>query len=183
MMVLKMMLGVNRELWGVLRQNQLPTEFYFEDIRGSVEQFLDAENAEERTEYALSISKQALTRHKKGGRLNPFVSRMVDIERGVQYFSQFIRDHINHSVYVYLLGLTFIEKLEPFREIDPLSWKIAALLHDIGYPPEWFSHSTNEYMKQISEASNTDFEIKYSVKIKGIEHLEFSKINSFRVII
>lgn len=111
---------------------------------------------------------------------------MVDIERGVQYFHKYLRDHINHSVYVYLLGLTFIEKTPFFGNIDPLSWKIAALLHDIGYPPEWFAYSTRKYFDQVLEASETPVMgnrgIEYSIRIDGIEQLEFSKINAFRTI-
>jgi hypothetical protein len=151
-----------------------------------VESFLNEDKLIERTELAQSISKQTLKRHKKDGSLHPFLSRMVDIERGVQYFDKYLRDHINHSVYVYLLGLTFIEKTPFFRNIDPLSWKITALLHDIGYPPEWFAYSTRKYLDQVSEANETPVignrGTKYSVRIDGIEQLKFSKINAFRTI-
>ena len=178
--------AINQQIWEILRNNRLQEKYYFNDIRVLVESFLNEDRLPERTQLAQSISKRTLTRHKKDGSLHPFLDRMVDIERGVQYFDKYLRDHINHSIYVYLLGLTFIEKTPFFRNIDPLSWKITALLHDIGYPPEWFAYSTREYFNQVSEVGGTlamgNRGIEYGVRIDGIEQLEFSKINAFRAI-
>jgi hypothetical protein len=180
------MTTINQQIWGTLRNNRLQEKYYFDDTRVLVESFLKEDKLPERTELAQMISKKTLTKHKKDGSLHPFLSRMVNIERGVQYFDKYLRDHINHSVYVYLLGLAFIEKTPFFRNIDPLSWKITALLHDVGYPPEWFAYSTRKYLKQVLEASETtavsDRGMKYSVRIDGIEKLEFSKIDAFRTI-
>ena len=178
--------GINKQILDVLRENHLPEAYDLEEMRDLIERFLNEDKFSKRTKMAAAISKQALKRHKKNGGLHPFVSRMIDIERGVQHFSKSLRDHISHSVYVYLLGLAFIEKTQHFSTIDPLSWKIAALLHDVGYPPEWFANSIKEYLDEVSKASGTpsndNTKIRYSSKIHGIELLKFSTVDAFQII-
>ncbi len=182
------MTGINKQIFDVLKDNRsLSPDYELRDMLELIEHFLSEEEYTKRVRLAKEIAKRALTRHGKES-LHPFVSSMVDIERGVQQFNRRLRDHINHSVYVYLLGLVFMEKYHQcFGNIDPLSWKIAALLHDIGYPLEWFSKSIGEYLKAVSEASevlpNYYYGIRHEVRISQIQLLKFCENhNAFQTI-
>jgi hypothetical protein len=181
-----MLSGIDNQIWQILTErHNLSADYELREMNDLIENFLNEGMPYKRIKLAQKISKRALRRHGKI-KLHPFLSSMVNIERGVQQFNTRLRDHISHSVYVYLLGLAFMEKYTYFREIDPLSWKIAALLHDIGYPPEWFAYATRKYLDSVCKASGISLtdnrRINCSLSINNIQTLEFCGTNTFELI-
>jgi len=115
--------------------------------------------------------------------------RLAEIEIGVQKFNPKLRDHVNHSVYVFFLGLYLESNLEKIIKGNPLCWKLAAFLHDIGYPIELFSRSTGEYLDEVNSLRMEIIQKNkqklgtptHSLQIKDFENLISGK-NAFELI-
>jgi len=179
------LVGINQQINDVvLSDDNILRDYKLTGARRDINLFLSETGFENRRERAMSISKKALQRHGKEKSLHPFLSRLATIETGVQQYHPMLRDHITHSVYVFLLGLLFISKLDSFR-IDALSWKIASLLHDIGLPLQLFSFSMKKYLnlvhKEKLKVSNQRLLIPicYSTSIRGLEGLRFNEVDAF----
>lgn len=137
--------GVNAEIFSTLANNRtLRRQLSLDPVINRLTMFL----SEPRVDLALSIIEEILRRHGKDV-LAEYMKRLAQIEIGVQKFNPRLRDHVNHSVYVFFLGLHLGSRLERIREIKPLTWKLASFLHDVGYPIELFSTSTGEYLKKV----------------------------------
>lgn len=179
-------LGINKYIHDIVLRDQIILEgFKLTNAKREIRSFLGAHGFENRRKWAISISNKALKRHGKGKTFHPFLSRLAEIETGVQQYNPVLRDHISHSVYVFLLGLSFMSRLGSVR-IDPLSWKIASLLHDIGYPLQLFSDSIKKYLNLVheykSEMSGFGVPINYLVSMQGLEVLKFSDDDAFHTI-
>jgi len=177
--------GTNKHIHDVVLSNRtILLNYKLTEVRGDIAGFLAETSFENRREKAILISNKALRRHGKGKSFHPFLSRLAEIETGVQRYHPTLRDHVTHSVYVFLLGLLFMSKLDSFN-IDPLSWKIASLLHDIGYPLQLFSFSISKYLDLIHEYKleisdqGSCAPIHYSTAIEGLEELLFSEVDAF----
>ena len=180
------LLGINKFIFDNISSDQeIKRRFGLANNMSDIKAFLVEPNFGKRRELAISISKMSLERHGKQD-IDPFVNKLAEIESGVQRYNRELRDHINHSVYVYLLGLLFIQKIGLVEILDPLSWKITSLLHDIGYPLQLFSASLKEYLNLVHEyrlrVSGLNVPINYSASITGLENLKFSDENAFLTI-
>ena len=88
------------------------------------------------------------------------------IERLMIPFFNPLRDHLIHSVLTYLLGGYIISKLSLFGQylhnstkLTPYSWKLTALLHDVGYPFEITSYFNDIYSKRYGDAKKVQSKI------------------------
>lgn len=61
---------------------------------------------------------------------------LAKIEYGIRELQPRQRDHVVHSVRVFLLGIFINETLLKNNPVDALQWKLAGLTHDVGYPLE-----------------------------------------------
>ena len=178
--------GINRTIYCTISNSSILEEFELIEAKNDIKYFLSEAIFENRREKAILISKKALGRHGKEKTLKPFLERLADIEIGVQQYNPVLRDHSTHQVYVFLLGLLFIQRLKLIRIIDPLSWKISSLLHDVGYPLQLFSSSIKDYISLLreykAEISNIRTQFGYSISLTGLEHLKFSDKDAFDII-
>ncbi len=96
---------------------------------------LDPMSFEERQQRAIQFIRGVLTRHGKE-HLRSYVAELASVEHGIKELIQTQRDHVVHSVRVFLLGIYFNETLLRGTPVDRLQWKLAGLTHDVGYPLE-----------------------------------------------
>lgn len=169
----------------VMLDRQILDRFGLVSVNDDIKRFIIEKHFQRRTSLAISISKKSLEIHGKKD-IEPFVSRLAEVEGGVQRYNRRLRDHVNHSVYVYLLGLLLMKETNCIDLVDPLCWKIASLLHDIGYPLQLFSSSIKEYLVLFRnhklKMSGFQAPLEYSVSLKGLEVLKFSDSDAFTVI-
>ena len=180
--------GVNRQIYNSLMENEtLQETFGLNDTKTKrkIEEFLAVAGFEPRKDLAILISKNVLSQHGKSKAFSPILSKVLAIETGIQTYEPTLRDHIAHSVYVFLLGLLFISERN-WDFFDPLSWKIASLLHDIGNPLELLSFSSERYLQLIREykieVSGYDVSYDYHVILEGLENLKFANDDAFTII-
>lgn len=100
----------------------------------------------------------------------PILQEMSRAEKANFLFDEYHRDHVVHTVYVYLLGLYF-------RAISPtiedgfrnhgglffLPWAMIATRHDLGYPVEIFSRRLESNISEfdgVLSPFGIDFEVK-----------------------
>lgn len=177
--------GINAKILNNLKNNQaLWRRYSLDPIARDVTKFFP----KPKPNLAVSIIGKVLQKHGKDV-FAEYMRRLAKIEIGVQKFNPRLRDHVNHSVYTFFLGLYFESNLKKIRIGSPLSWKLAAFLHDIGYPIELFSSSTREYLDKV-HSLRTDIiqknrhKIKaptYSLYIRDFENL-ISGNNAFELI-
>lgn len=119
-----------------------------------------------------SIADKAL---KKNGKwtLSEHLINLMEIES----HHDWSRDHVIHSVLTYLLGIyiqeNFMVRLG-FSIIEPLEWKTAALLHDIGYPLET---AVNKIMQPFGKSTG----IQYLIDIKSLINLKDGRNGSLLI--
>lgn len=181
------LLGINRQIWtSVMRNVDFFAGYDLGDVNGEAFAFLTEGKFRRRRKIALAISDKSLRRHGKSGAFEPFLSRLMNIETGVQRFDPNLRDHVNHSVYVYFLGLLIMKEIRQVHRIDPLSWKIAALLHDVGYPLQLFQGSIKNYVELFQEhklkIAGFNKRVECHVSMDGFENLEFCDLEAFEII-
>ncbi len=184
--------GINKEILKTLRKNRrVRRRFDLRSIDQQLIEFLSESGFDKRKELAISMVRAVLKKHGKENPLAAFSSRLSQIEIGIQQFSPYLRDHVTHSTYVFLLGLFFMNKVNKIEKKvqKPLSWKLAALLHDIGYPVELFARSTDDYLKRINalkteipqRSGSKRSRLHYAVNILGLEELSSGQ-NAFKLI-
>ena len=84
------------------------------------------------------------------------MTRLAEVEHAIKGIQRSQRDHVNHSLLVFALGL-FISHRYQTREtatIVPLQWKLASLFHDIAYPYEIASNIASDYTNRINQTKN-----------------------------
>lgn len=94
-----------------------------------------ASSFEERQQRAIHFIRGVLTRHGKE-HLRAYVAELAAVEHGIKELIPTQRDHVVHSVRVFLLGIYFNETLLRGAPVDRLQWKLAGLTHDVAYPME-----------------------------------------------
>jgi len=169
--------GNNWDTLNITEDNSKPNQLY---------EFLASSGFNERNKNALDILRTILDIQQK----KPFykvLEYILSIEKGTQIFIPHIRDHISHSVYVYLLGQLFFNEL-PRLEYDmtfEFKWKLTSLLHDLGNPIHLFTYSMLNYIGIIEEVGETLSPIHASLKFNNIANLTPRKNklnNSFSMI-
>jgi hypothetical protein len=166
--------GIERDIYLTLtNKDWLLDKFVPVNARNDIFQFFQYDAEEERKstltkrkDSAVRIIGKILAGNRKPpdffGYLLDFLQR---IEIGAQFFDEGVRDHIVHSLSTYLLGIFLIQKSERLKlytnRVDPLVWKIAFLLHDIGYPIEILSRQATKFFDKIQA-----FKYKYILSKK-----------------
>jgi hypothetical protein len=156
------LVGIEKDMYLTLtNEDWRLNKFGLTNARNEILQFLQYNEEEERRSTltkrknsAVKIIGKVLAGNRKPpdffGYLLDFLQR---IEIGAQFFDEGVRDHIVHSLSTYLLAIFLVQKSERLNlyanRIDPLVWKIALLLHDIGYPIEILSRQATKFFDKI----------------------------------
>ncbi|MCF8011585.1 MAG: hypothetical protein K9L17_08945 [Clostridiales bacterium] len=100
---------------------------------GRVRYFLELDplNQNIRRREALKITKDILSQHGKID-INEYLYELSRTETGIKALQEKLRDHAVHSLNTFLLGIVFNNKFN--FNVGKFRWKLASLLHDIGYP-------------------------------------------------
>ncbi|EKF85860.1 hypothetical protein [Methanobacterium formicicum] len=160
---------------------------YKKEIYISITQFLD-----NKTEInAYNVYKAFFEAYWIGiqDEVNPFLEltqRMKNFEEFNGKLLENHRDHYIHTVFVFLLGLSIFAENTNYRKIFSeyaldkskypdfydtpneeffYRWGLSALFHDIAYPLEIIIKQTNEYIKFVSEYSDTIGETGINIKL------------------
>jgi len=109
----------------------------------------------------------------------PLIKKLATQEFSGEMYSEY-RDHVAHSMWVYLLGLYLYKQNRPIREAIQgkfseteflCAWKITALFHDIGYTCEREIDQEEEFLQPLLRALQafTDFPLRGYLKARRVE--------------
>jgi hypothetical protein len=175
--------GIESKILAAIEDNKRNLEYSLVTIGADLNAFLSDPNQMD----AVQIIKHILAKHGKD-KLAEYMARLANVEIGVERFNPYVRDHVVHSIYVFLIGLLFKSNCAHFSLVKPLSWKLTALLHDVGYPVELFSRSIGEYLNNVYSMKNEIVRsptslptVEYSVTLQDFERL-YSGQDSFELI-
>ena len=184
--------GINQFLYNHLRNDRLAEIFRLGNLNQSEDDaiwaFLASSSFDYRKNHALRIMRYTLEHHEKAEPFYRVLQQIGKIEEGVQRFNPYIRDHISHSVYVYLLGIVLIQKFaNRVRNWFPFRWKLASLLHDFGNPPHLLSNSLKDYLSateiDVTTAEHTRIQTSFSFEgIETLKHRQGKPDNGFEYI-
>lgn len=161
-------------------------------ISGSVREFLSNENRKN----ALDVYRMFFDCYRicMAGKENPFAD-IVDIllryEDTAATLIDKQRDHVVHSVNVFITGLCIYSASPAFREAFAAAvpekeyknaystkneeffyrWGIASLFHDVGYPLEIIGRQLNEFTGMIADADGKDIKVKAKISFDNLEEL------------
>jgi len=133
----------------------------------------------QRQELAILIASQILEKHSKQD-LPLLAEKLANLERNLKELDPYQRDHVCHSLITFLLGYIFIIELnlEEKHQDFLFEWKLAALLHDVGYPLELTDRINSKFFSSFDSQlldKKTEFEpkggnslIKY-LELYGVE--------------
>jgi len=174
--------GVNARIAEALEENRsLQRRYGLESMIANLEELL----SEPSPTKAVSIIRRILKKHGKDI-FGDYMARLAEIETAIQRFNPGLRDHVNHSVYVFLLGLLLETNFSLIKVRRALTWKLATFLHDVGYPIELFSRSTGDYLGQVHSLRNEIVEDSrytaptHSIDIENLENLASGR-NAFEL--
>ena len=145
--------------------------------RPEIEHFLlDSVPFLRRQQMAIDIVEGILAAHGKE-KLLKHLALLSKVEHGIRKLEPWVRDHVVHAVLSYILGAFINERFfMPSSHVDFFQWKIAGLLHDIGYPVEIamdilqpFEDTINGMKDDLGIPSN---EIKFLVVPENLENLK-----------
>lgn len=144
--------GINKTLFEELKDSASFKEEY--SLKSKIEKFLelDSDNYEKRQNLALEASSDILYAHSKEDL--PYIAiSLAKLERNLTDIQPYQRDHVCHSLLTFLLGYFMILKLDLQRSFFdfPFQWKLAALLHDIGYSLEIVDRISNEFFEMYEK--------------------------------
>jgi len=91
-----------------------------------------------RQEEAIRISRAILEAHGKAELLG-CLEDLAKVETNIRELEPWVRDHVVHALLTYILGIFVNEKFIKQTcadSVNPFQWKLAGLLHDVGYPIE-----------------------------------------------
>jgi hypothetical protein len=175
-------MNINHELLfqieGVLPRYECPVD--------SLRSFLlDGLSFEQRQTKAKEIIGEVLAVHAKK-RLLPQVAELARVESGIGELQPWVRDHVVHAVLSFALGVYLNERYMPAGAIrEPLQWKIAGLLHDVGYPLEIAMNVARPYgdvvRRILGDLNVRPHPLRINVIPKGLERL-FNGVNAFDLI-
>lgn len=139
-------------------------------------------NRKSRQAKAHSIMKNILEHNEKKFMLK-FLLELADIEPVIQELQEKIRDHVVHSLLVYITGIYINEKMMPKigKKIHPFPLKIACLLHDISYPIEIARNIIDSYScninKILADMPSTHHNISININPNNI--IKLQKVDKF----
>ena len=161
-------------------------------ISGSLREFLGNENREN----AINVYRTFFDCYRIciAGQANPF-SDIVDIllkyEDTAATLIEKQRDHVVHSVNVFITGLCIYAACAAYRKAFAAAvpekeyrnsystkheeffyrWGIAALFHDVGYPLEIIGRQLNEFVGLIADADGKDIKVKAKISFDNLDEL------------
>ena len=107
----------------------------------------------EKQREAIRIIESIMTIHGKK-RLLRHVVELARVEHGIRELERGIRDHVVHALLSFILGIYLNEKfLKPLIgfPVDDFQWKLAGLLHDVGYPAPIARDILRPFTEKINE--------------------------------
>ena len=125
---------------------------------------------EERQRKAIHIIEDIMVEHRKEDLLRN-VEELANVEYAIRELQPSARDHVVHALLSFILGVYINENfLKPVSSVgvDRFQWKLAGLLHDIGYPAEvaqsailrHFAETINEIKRRLDvEAPDVGFKV------------------------
>ena len=130
--------GIDKTLFGEFEKHVKSNDIIWDtnDISNRLKGFLelDADKYEKRQNLALDIASDILIPHQKQD-LSRIATSLAQLERNLKDIEPPQRDHVCHALLTYLLGFFVISKLNKDDNFH-FQWKLAGLLHDVGYPLE-----------------------------------------------
>ena len=140
---------------------------------------------DERQKRAIQFIGKVLSNHGKQDLLS-YVSELATVEHGIRKLKPGQRDHVVHAVRVFLLGVFFNNTLLKDTPVDKLQWKLAGLMHDVGYPLEIASRIAIPFGQKLNDIADRLGvrvpPIRYhGPRLEGIENLTKGK-NAFLTI-
>lgn len=141
----------------------------------------------DRQREAIHIIEGIMTAHGKKELLR-HVAELARVEHGIRELEPWVRDHVVHALLSFILGIYINEKFLRPKLTDPVNdfqWKLAGLLHDVGYPAQVakdilkpFSTKINEIKRDLGVAAPDIF---FKVVPMGLDRLT-NGINAFDLI-
>ncbi len=125
-------MGINRDIFNAIKDVLWDYRCY----EGEIKEFLITRwGFLRRQTKAISIVEKIMTDHGKKELLQHVVE-LARVEQGIRKLEPWARDHVVHALLSFLLGIHINEDfLKPSGcAVEPFQWKLAGLLHDIGYP-------------------------------------------------
>ena len=114
-----------------------------------------------RQEEAIRISRATLEAHGKAELLG-YLEDLARVETNIREVEPWVRDHVVHALLTYLLGIFINEEfIGPSygHTVSPFQWKLAGLLHDVGYPVEIAQNLMKPFAATLNESTG-----KFGVK-------------------
>jgi hypothetical protein len=143
-------MGINTTIFDGINNNLSDYGLEF----GQVKEFLIGPHKDfsTRQNKAIEIVEQVLIDHGKEELLR-YVVQLAKVEYGIHELEPGIRDHVVHAVLSYFLGIYIYEHMLKKNgfSANGLQWKLAGLLHDVGYPAEIAKDILKPYTDQINE--------------------------------
>ena len=104
--------------------------------------------------FTLDIIEKILKTHGKSILLQN-LAELARVEQGIQQLETWVRDHVVHSLLCYFLGIYLNERfLNPSIHVNEFQWKLAGLLHDLGYPVQIGEDILTPYSDKINEITS-----------------------------
>ncbi len=117
--------------------------------------FLTTKNRLERKESAVQAIRELWTIWERQDEFLPYLERLKATEVAALIFEEDNRDHLVHSLYVYLLGHYLISISDTIKEncwddneYFLFEWGMTASLHDIAYPLELHSKQISSFLEK-----------------------------------
>jgi len=136
-----------------------------------------------RQRKAIQIIEDILVVHGKE-RLLPHVVELARVEHGIRELEPRVRDHVVHAVLSFILGIYLNEKFL-ITSVNDFQWKLAGLLHDVGYPAQVAKDILKPFTVKINEISRalgvSVPDVYFKVVPVGLENLT-NGLNSFDLI-
>jgi hypothetical protein len=144
--------------------------------------FLSATNRTVRKTYAMEAIRELWAIWKQEDRFKNYLKNLKKTEEAAAIFDETNRDHLVHSLYVYLLGhylISICPVLKKYcwdkNKYFLFSWGMASTLHDIAYPLELHSKQITKFIgKAFSKGKKKSnwgikFDIEKFVEIEGLD--------------
>jgi len=169
-------MSINNILLGKTLDGYTDLLYNYGCSRPATEQFLlDSVPFLERQQRAIDIVEGVLAAHGKE-KLLRYLAELARVEHGIRELEPWVRDHVVHAVLSYILGAFINERFLMLSErVDFFQWKIAGLLHDVGYPVEIAANILQPFEDTINGIKNdlgvTANEIKFLVLPENLENL------------
>lgn len=106
-----------------------------------------------------------------------YLAELAKVESGIRQLEPWVRDHVVHALLSFILGIYINERIVRVRtgaQISPLQWKLAGMLHDIGYPPQIAQDVVAPLTAKINSlrrAFGARIEIRFQMMPVGLERL------------